>query len=55
MQTFPPYVVLNCHVTQILGFYDTAEKANAAAEEFGNCSFAHALSESERAALVAQD
>ena len=29
MATVAPYVVLNCPVTEILGFYDTEEEASA--------------------------
>ena len=49
------YAVLNCPVTRILGFYDTEEQATTAAEEFGRCSFAHQLTDTEHAGLAAQD
>lgn len=48
-----PHVVLNCFVTQILGFYDTWEEAETAAAEFGNCSFPHTLTDEERARMAA--
>lgn len=48
------YAVLNCNVTRILGFYATEEEANTAAGEFGRCSFAYQLSDTEHTALVAQ-
>ena len=38
--TEKPWLVLNCFITQVLGEYDTKEQAEAAAAEFGNCSFA---------------
>lgn len=44
MKEVPAYAVLNCHVSQVLGLYGTAEEANAAAAEFGRYSFAHHLS-----------
>lgn len=47
------YAVLDCHVTRILGLYATAEEAGTAAAEFGRCSFAYELSDTERAALAA--
>ena len=46
------YAVLNCFVTQILGRYATLDEARAAAEEFGNCSFAYELSDAEIARLA---
>lgn len=49
------YAVLNCHVTRILGFYTTEAEATTAAEEFGRCSFAYQLNDTERAALATQD
>lgn len=55
MAKVAPYVVLNCPVTQILGFYDTEEEATAAAEKFGQCSFAYKLSPNEINALEAQE
>ncbi|MDV2982478.1 UNVERIFIED_CONTAM: hypothetical protein Q9R71_35415 [Actinomycetes bacterium ARC8] len=55
MTTIAPYVVLNCPVTEILGFYDTEEEASTAAAEFGQCSFAHRLSSEEITALEAQE
>lgn len=54
MATVAPYVVLNCPVTEILGFYDTEEEASAAATAFGQCSFAYKLSPHEITALEAQ-
>lgn len=54
MEANAAYAVLNCSVTQILGLYATEEEATAAAQEFGNCSFAHQLTDTERAALAAQ-
>ena len=54
MATVAPYAVLNCSVTQILGFYNTEEEATAAATEFGQCSFAHKLSPKEITTLEAQ-
>lgn len=51
----PAYAVLDCHVTQILGLYGTAGEADAAANEFGQCSFTHKLSDTERAALAARN
>ena len=54
MKEFPAYAVLNCHVTQVLGLYATAEEAGTAAKEFGRCSFAHHLSAGEQSALAAQ-
>lgn len=55
MITVAPYIVLNCPVTQILGFYGSEEAATTAAEEFGQCSFAYKLSPKEIAALTAQE
>lgn len=55
MTTVAPYAVLNCPVTEILGFYDTEKEATAAAIEFGKCSFAHKLSTKEITALEAQE
>ena len=49
----PADAVLDCHVTLILGLYDTAEEAGTAAAEFGRRSFAYELSDTERAALAA--
>lgn len=54
MSAIAPYAVLNCPVTEILGFYETEAEATAAAEEFGNCSFAYELSAKEIAALEMQ-
>ena len=54
MKEVPAYAVLNCHVTQVLGLYSTAEEANTAARGFGRCSFAHQLSAGEQSALAAQ-
>ena len=34
-----PWVVLNCPCTHILGEYATEAAAEAAAKEFGSCSF----------------
>lgn len=53
MTHHPAYAVLDCHVTRILGLYATAEEASTAAAEFGRCSFAYELSDTERAALAA--
>lgn len=39
MNTYLPYIVLNCPVTRILGSYDTYDEAAQAAEDFGQCSF----------------
>ncbi|MGP9504000.1 hypothetical protein ACT3TS_17525 [Specibacter sp. AOP5-B1-6] len=55
MKKNPAYAVLDCHVTQVLGLYDTAGEADTAANEFGRCSFAHKLSDTESAALAARD
>lgn len=55
MATVAPYAVLNCSVTQILGFYSTEEEATAAAEKFGQCSFAYKLSPQEITNLEAQE
>lgn len=52
MEKLPTHAVLNCHVTAILGLYDTEAKATEAAETFGRCSFAYPLSEAESAALA---
>lgn len=54
MNTYPPYIVLNCPVTHILGAYDTYAEAAQAAEEFGQCSFPYELSQTERQYLVNQ-
>ncbi|WP_022877205.1 hypothetical protein ABNP34_16345 (plasmid) [Glutamicibacter mishrai] len=54
MATVAPYIVLNCPVTEILGFYDAEEEASAAATAFGQCSFAYKLSPHEITALEAQ-
>ena len=54
MTTVSPYAVLNCSVTEILGFYNTQEEATTAATELGQCSFAYKLSPKELAALEAQ-
>lgn len=54
MTTVASYAVLNCPVTEILGFYDTEKEATAAATEFGQCSFAYKLSPKEITALEAQ-
>lgn len=54
MESDTTHVVLNCAVTQILGYYATEKEATAAAGHFGNCSFAHQLTDTERAALAAQ-
>ncbi|WP_160309063.1 hypothetical protein [Arthrobacter sp. YC-RL1] len=54
MTTVSPYAVLNCSVTEILGFYNTQEEATTAATEFGQCSFAYKLSPKELTALEAQ-
>lgn len=53
MTNHPAYAVLDCHVSRILGFYDTEERADTAAADFGRCSFAYELSDTERAALAA--
>ncbi|CBT77235.1 hypothetical protein AARI_30330 [Glutamicibacter arilaitensis Re117] len=55
MTTVAPHAVLNCSVTQILGFYRTEKEATAAANEFGQCSFAYKLSPEEITALEAQE
>ena len=34
-----PWVVVNCPCTHILGEYATEAEAEAAAKEFGSCSF----------------
>lgn len=52
MNTYPPYIVLNCPVTQILGTYDTYAEAEQAAEDFGQCSFPYELSPAERENLA---
>lgn len=49
------YAVLNCHVTRILGFYTTEKEATTAARDFGRCSFAYKLTDTEHAALAAQN
>lgn len=54
MATDTTHVVLNCAVTQILGYYTTEAEATNAAQTFGNCSFAYQLTDTERAALAAQ-
>lgn len=43
--TKPRWVVLNCHVTQVLGTYATEREAVDAAHEFGNCSFPYQLTD----------
>lgn len=53
-QQLGPWLVLNCHVTQILGHYPTEAAATLAAHEFGNCSFAHELTRRELEAMAAQ-
>lgn len=49
------FAVLNVAVTQILGRYATREEAAAEAVKAGNCSFPYELSDSELAALEAQE
>lgn len=48
------YVVLNCHCTQILGYYDNVEEALKDAQLVGNASFVYKLSdqEKERMAII---
>lgn len=48
------YVVLNCHCTQILGYYDNVEEALKDAQLAGNGSFVYKLSdqEKERMAII---
>ncbi len=53
MKTNATYAVLDCHVTAVLGLYDSEAQARAAAETFGRCSFAYQLSDTESAALAA--
>lgn len=55
MATVAPYAVLNCSVTQILGFYSTEEEAITAAEKFGQCSFAYKLSPKKITNMEAQE
>lgn len=47
-----PHLVINCAVTQILGYYDTFEEAETAAAEYGNCSFPYTPTDAERERLT---
>ena len=41
------WIVLNCHVTQILSWHEAEAEATAAAERWGDCSFPYYLSDDE--------